>query len=389
MRRLVHPRRQTSESGRSLRGSARFLTSAGALGARGGEGPPRAAADAFTEAGIPSHARRFDADSGSADTGPGAAEFEVIGGEADHPDLAHWHGNVGRPVALDLAPALAGGAAGVDVLSWNLGVGTARLGEVLERLRGGEWGGAGVDAARPLVVLAQEAYRTDESVPARAASAHHGGLIVEGGQCDVVDTARELGLSLRYAPSMRNGAERSDRGNAVFCTAALAASHAFPLPLIQQRRVAVAAEVAGLEGITFVSAHLDTWGRPPRDDGWFWRFGSGRAAQAAELARRIVRADGPGGVVLGADLNTPLGRRDPAVRALVRGGFTPAAPVGEWGYSFRGPVRLLLDHVLYHAARGRIAGVRVARLDEHGPGGKRVFGSDHHPLLARVELRGA
>jgi endonuclease/exonuclease/phosphatase (EEP) superfamily protein YafD len=73
------------------------------------------------------------------------------------------------------------------------------------------------------------------------------------------------------------------------------------------------------------------------------------------------------------------------VRALVREGFTAAERVGSWGYSFRGPVKLLLDHVLYHAGASGIRTVRVTRLDDPA-GGDRVFGSDHHPLLAHVEL---
>jgi endonuclease/exonuclease/phosphatase family metal-dependent hydrolase len=348
----------------------------------------RAAFTGHAEDGITTHERRRDLH-GSPPAGAGerrAPEFELIRSETDHPDLAHWHGNVGHPVALDLAPPMDAAPEGVDVLSWNIAVGTGRLHEVLERLRGGEWGGAGADPRRPLVILAQEAYRAGESVPERPATRHHGGWIVRGGQCDVVEVAYELGLSLRYAPSMRNGDERSDRGNAVLSTAALAGSHAFTLPFVRQRRVAVAAEVEGLEGIAFVSAHLDTWGRPPEDRGWRWRFGAGRAAQASHLARRIIHAEGKRGVVIGADLNTPLGTRDPAVRALVRAGFTPAARQGSWGYSFRGPVKLLLDHVLYHAAASRLRSVSVTRLDAEGGGGKRVFGSDHHPLLARVSL---
>jgi endonuclease/exonuclease/phosphatase family metal-dependent hydrolase len=138
--------------------------------------------------------------------------------------------------------------------------------------------------------------------------------------------------------------------------------------------------------VTFVCAHLDTWGRAPGDRRWLRMLSSGRAAQSADLARRVIRAEGSAGVVLGGDLNTAFGRRDPAVRALVREGFTPAERVGTWETSFRGPVKLLLDHVLYHVGRSAIRSVSVARLDEPGPGGRRVFGSDHHPLLARVEL---
>ncbi len=88
--------------------------------------------------------------------------FELISGEADHPELARWRTNVGLPVALDLAPSP---PVTVDVLCWNLCIGRSPLGEMLDRLASGEFGGAGANPERPLVVLAQEAYRADESVP--------------------------------------------------------------------------------------------------------------------------------------------------------------------------------------------------------------------------------
>lgn len=312
--------------------------------------------------------------------------FEVRRHDDDHPVLEHWGHNVGRPLAMNLAPPLSGPVKGVDVLSWNLAVGTARLDEVLARLRDGAWGGAGRDSARPLVILAQEAFRGDDSVPIRLTGAFHGGVPFRGDQTQVTEMALRNGLSLRYAPSMRNGALRSDRGNAILSTVALAHAHAFTLPYVKQRRVAVAAELVGLPGLTFVSAHLDTWGRAPGGRGFVWRFGSGRAAQAAALARRIARRDGTGGVIVGADLNTPLGPRDPAVLAMVHEGFTPATKVGSWTHTFNGALRFWLDHVLYHSTASHIAKVEVTRLDDEARDEGRVFGSDHHPLLARVSL---
>lgn len=326
----------------------------------------------------------------SAAAGTPVPVFELVPGEADHPELAHWRANVGASVALDLAPRVPGPILGVDVLCWNLWIGRGRLAELLGRLRDGEFGGAGSDPARPLVILAQEVYRADETVPASAASGFHGGGVGGADRLDIVHFAREQGLSLRYSPSMRNGAARSDRGNAILSTAALDRAHAFALPYVRQHRVAVAAELVGLPGLAFVSAHLDTRGAP-RSGPRSLRFGSGRAAQAAELARRLVAADGPGGVVVGADLNTPLGVRDPAVRRLVQAGFTPGSRAGRWEHTFHGPggVRFHLDHLLYFSADGALASLEVARLDEHPrDAGPRIFGSDHHPLLARVVLRG-
>jgi endonuclease/exonuclease/phosphatase family metal-dependent hydrolase len=306
--------------------------------------------------------------------------FEVAD-EREHRVLARWRRNVGAAVSLDLAPRAPRGIRGFDVLSWNVAVGRAGLDGLLRRLRAGrspEW---------PLVLLLQEAYRSDETVPARPPEPRHtGGDIAPAHPKDVVALAREHGLSVRYAPSMRNGRARSDRGNAVLSTAALGSAHAFALLYIRQRRVAVAAELAGLPGLTLVSAHLDTSRRLGATDSRSYRPGGARAEQAARLAESILDLDAPGGVVVGGDFNTPLGEEDPAFRALVRAGLVPAEREGWWDHTHHHLLRLTLDHVLYHPA-GRIAGVRVARMDEHPwDRGTTIFGSDHHPLLARVEL---
>jgi endonuclease/exonuclease/phosphatase (EEP) superfamily protein YafD len=137
--------------------------------------------------------------------------------------------------------------------------------------------------------------------------------------------------------------------------------------------------------LTFASAHLDTHGQPRRE-GTPRRLGGGRATQAAALGAALAAIDGS--VVLGADLNTFLGMTDPAIRALIAAGMRPARRIGRWRHTFHTPFRLLLDHVLYRSAGDRIAGAEVVRIDE-APGDRShgVFGSDHHPLLARIELR--
>ena len=60
-------------------------------------------------------------------------------------------------------------------------------------------------------------------------------------RADIVEVADALGLNLRYVPSMRNGADRSDRGNAILSDLPLSHAWAFELPLVLQRRVPVAA----------------------------------------------------------------------------------------------------------------------------------------------------
>jgi endonuclease/exonuclease/phosphatase family metal-dependent hydrolase len=301
-----------------------------------------------------------------------------------HPELDDWRLNVGAPVAIDNDVDPADRLAGVDVLSWNMAIGLGRLDAVLERLRAGPDGGLGISAARPLVLLLQEAYRSDESVPDSTGTHHHGGrLSTAPGRTDIISLAHDHGLSLRYSPSMRNGRHPSDRGNAVLSTVRLADARAFLLPYIRQRRVAVRARLAGHPELAFVSAHLDTHGQPrtgtrPR------RFGAGRTLQARVLAATLATSGGS--AVVGADLNTVLGMSDPAVRELVAAGLHPARRVGNWRHTFR-RFRLLLDHVLYYSPDGFIAHAEVTRLDDAAAQrSNAVFGSDHHPLLARIEL---
>lgn len=271
------------------------------------------------------------------------------------------------------------------MLSWNLAIGAARLQELLDALRAGGWGGAGTDPGRPLVVLAQEAFRADSSVPVQGAGRFHGGRLRRQPRADIVELARTNGFDLRYAPSMRNGADPSDRGNAVLASVPLGPLRSWVLPLARQRRVAVGAEMAGLPGVLWVSAHLDTGGKARSMQAAAGTARRGRLAQASALGRLLAAAESD--VVVGADLNSVLGRRDAAYRALEQAGFRPAAPQGTWRHTFHGPVFLLLDHVLFRSGAGRVRRVEVRRLDEHPRDwGVRVFGSDHHPLFARVEL---
>jgi endonuclease/exonuclease/phosphatase family metal-dependent hydrolase len=316
--------------------------------------------------------------------------------EGEHPDLEGWATNVGPPAVLDLAPPFsAPRVSGLTVLCWNLGIGTGRLDRLLGRLADGDLGlavtpgGAGpvLDAAWPLVILAQEAYRGGNDVPARHVGDWHGGPIRARGRTDISDVARAARLSLRYYPSMRNGADRSDRGNAILSTVPITATRAFALPHVRQRRIAVGAQLDGVSGLEVLTAHLDTRGRARRTADHVAGFGGGRSAQAGALAARISDA-GDRCAVLGADLNSYLGVRDPAMLTLVRAGLHPATRRGQWWHTFHGPLPLLLDHVLYRSPSRRIVSACVTRLDEvPGDRSRRVFGSDHHPLLARIEFR--
>jgi endonuclease/exonuclease/phosphatase family metal-dependent hydrolase len=359
-----------------------------------------------------------------------AAAFQVLlrdDPEAD-PRLRGWRDNAGAAVALD-APGPREPPDVLVVLSWNVWIGRGRLRDVIARLRDGGFARMGAPADAALVVLVQEAYRNDGSVPpAASAWAPRQPPRDFRPQEDVVDVARELGLSLRYAPSMRNGTHRSDRGNAILSSVPIQEAFAFELPFVIQRRVAVAAVLAIPGGraplrLRVASAHLDPWGAL----GWDWTGAAGRALQAQALLDGLAHdtpaagggppaavglpapaaaggaaepAEGPvAATVLGADLNTSRGRREPAYRLLSEAGFRVGIPHREphWGHTYHMVPRLPIDHLLIRregGARGagpaaEIARAAVHRLNENPrDAGPTVFGSDHHPLLATLEPAG-
>jgi endonuclease/exonuclease/phosphatase family metal-dependent hydrolase len=254
---------------------------------------------------------------------------------------------------------------------------------VISRIRQGDFERLGAEPDLPLLVLVQEAYRSDPTLPSVASGPAGRVLTAQlGPQEDVVETARAQGMNLRYAPSMRNGVLPSDRGNAILSTLPLIDTHAIELPLVLQRRVAVSSELSlGSRRLRVVSAHLDPRGPP----GHRWLGTSGRERQA----RHLISSIPDGTVVLGADLNLGRGRYERAWRALTDAGYTFGVPPStpSWRHTFHALPRLVLDYLLVRDGSGLIRQARVHRLDEHPQDrGPRVFGSDHHPLLGRIDF---
>jgi endonuclease/exonuclease/phosphatase family metal-dependent hydrolase len=244
-------------------------------------------------------------------------------------------------------------------------------------------GDLGLPAGLTPVLLIQEAFRRDETIPERSNGFAPRELATRlRPRQDVVDVARRLGWNLRYAPSMRNGAERSDRGNAILSPLPLGPATPIELPFILQRRVALAATVTlGGRPIRLISAHLD----PRGPVGYKWLGAAGRAQQMAHL---LTDLEDPT-VILGADLNLGRGRAERAWRLLAEAGFASGLPPEppRWRHTYHSLPRLVIDYLLLRDRAGALESAQVRRLDEDPRDrGPTVFGSDHHPLLAQVRL---
>lgn len=305
-----------------------------------------------------------------------------------HLRLNGWRQNVGGLVALNVAsptlPERALAPNAVVVLNWNVWIGHGHLRDVVTRLRNGEFWEQGADPNLPLVILAQEVYRPDASLPPSSREFSGGLPDVHNGREreHIVEAAHALGMHLRYAPSMRNGLQQSDRGNAILSSLPIHTSAAFELPHVLQRRVAVAATIkVGTHTIRFVSAHLDV-----RGPFGFRMFGNaGRDAQTKHLLECL----GPGTAVIGADLNITGGRFESAWRRLKRDGFSMGVPSVDpaWRHTHHTPHQRLIDYVLVRDPSHVVSDAKVYRLDEHpADDGTLVFNSDHHPLVARFDF---
>jgi endonuclease/exonuclease/phosphatase family metal-dependent hydrolase len=175
---------------------------------------------------------------------------------------------------------------------------------------------------------------------------------------------------------MRNGspaASSEDRGNAILSSLPLTDLMAVELPFERQRRVAIAATIAGTTSagtawrLRLVDAHLDNTFSPRR----LWLASEyGRTRQARGLLSSFDDRDP---LILGGDLNTWSGFMDQAYLTVARA--FPAARVVDRRATFRGLLRL--DHLFFRLAPGWSA--HFHRAEEQ-------FGSDHFPLVGSVRF---
>jgi endonuclease/exonuclease/phosphatase family metal-dependent hydrolase len=300
--------------------------------------------------------------------------------------LARWCATVG---AVLFQPHAAGDVSApidqIAIVSWNVHEGHGDVDRLIADLRAGRFT-AGVPV-RHFVLLLQEVTRRDRTVPTRVAPGDpvpHPIVAPERDGGNGAPRFAEQGFALLYAPSMRNGASAGeaseDRGNAIVSTLPLDGVQIIELPLERQRRVAVAAAIGGRTAagrpwrLGLVDVHFDTALALLHDGPFVARRRQASAVLAAVNAASSGQAD-PGPIVLGGDLNTWMGDREPAVR-LLHDAF-PATPSAERVPTWSGlGLHATLDHIF---VRGDINASPIVRLPSR-------FGSDHYPLLTMVRF---
>jgi endonuclease/exonuclease/phosphatase family metal-dependent hydrolase len=280
--------------------------------------------------------------------------------------LDAWCAGVGPPLIQRGAHV---GAQSVSLgamtfVSWNVHVGNGDIRAFVKDLRAGTHAGR-----RPIehfVLMLQEAVRTG-SVPPFPDGASGATRISSSDRTsgDIQSVSDDLGLSLIYVPSMRNGQSRdaaTDRGSAILSTLPLSEPIAVELPGERQRRVAIFAK-AGAVSVGVI--HLDALGGPRR----LWGLWTPWMRTVQVDAMTAVLPDGP--LVLGADLNTWHGIDERAVRLLRHMPDATPAVAEQQGLGLR-----VLDYLFFRAGAARRAHYRQL---------SQSYGSDHKPLIGWIE----
>ena len=282
------------------------------------------------------------------------------------------------------------------IVTWNVHVGGGVIEDVVSRLRRSEF--AGGNTVSEFVLLLQEAYREGSDIPARLpADSPLPRPIIQrppsGIRRDIRTIAERAGLHLFYAPAMRNNstdkpAPSEDRGTAILSTLPLADLQVIELPFERQRRVALAATVAGQTraGVAWqlrlANVQLDTALALTRGGPIAARRRQAEALVEALDGRPDLMGSGPRTerssrpMVLGGDFNTWLGNKEPAVEVMLRA--FPDTPREGHAATWRGPLgaHAALDHIF---VRGRFRSVTMRRLSSR-------FGSDHYPLSTALDF---
>ncbi|MCP4396981.1 MAG: hypothetical protein GY801_06735, partial [bacterium] len=209
-------------------------------------------------------------------------EWKTLLNPQEQEELEAWCLGVGSPVILQAAKqetqessSDSSSLDSLNLISWNTDVGGAALDRFLQDFRQGLF--PGMKANQPVILLLQEVFRSDSSIPNALPPGGRGAKTIRnsppsGERLDILEIAQRHGLSLYYVPSMRNGDARKgtfaeDRGNAILSNLPLHSFLAIELPFERQRRVVVGASVSIVNSggtpwkLQVINVHLDNRSR--------------------------------------------------------------------------------------------------------------------------------
>jgi endonuclease/exonuclease/phosphatase family metal-dependent hydrolase len=310
---------------------------------------------------------------------------------SEEPALESWRSGVGKPLIIIPAERVQEikSLDSLIVVCWNTHMGGGDLDRFIRDLKGGRLTAG--KAVQDFVLLLQEVFRQGSEVPASVPPGVRTGACIRcspasGRRRDIREVARRHNLALYYVPAMRNGGTDGsktpeDRGNAILSTLAMSSLTAMELPYERQRRLAIGANISGETPagaswtVQLINVHLENrarWGRFLRS------FGDARMRQVAAV---LDAFSGSTPTVLGGDFNTWFrGRKESAVKHVEKS-FGPLHRHLRQGTVRYGPLlpERMVDYLFFRLPEGWSANYR--RIDS-------LYGSDHYPLLGRMQIGG-
>jgi endonuclease/exonuclease/phosphatase family metal-dependent hydrolase len=311
--------------------------------------------------------------------------------DEDYDNLLSWCQVVGSPVFKPSKTE----KLSIDrltIVSWNVHVGSGDLDQFINDLQKGHLTDG--EPASHFVMLLQEAYRQDSSVPVNIPPYVKVGNNIHvttprGSRVDIITIARKHGLGLFYVPSMRNGRQENtnfpeDRGNAILSTIPISHPIAVELPLERQRRTAIAANIEGNTKtniswrIQLINVHLEN-----RTSGlmFFRGFSIARLNQITALLKILPEEKI---AVMAGDFNTWFREmREPTIKH-VENFFNQLGIASK-----RGSPKIPRKH--YPLFPDRLVDYLFFRIPENWHSEKYYvndyYGSDHYPLITKISFK--
>jgi endonuclease/exonuclease/phosphatase family metal-dependent hydrolase len=312
--------------------------------------------------------------------------------DKDYCKLISWCQAVGSPVFFE--PSNRETKLSIDnltLVSWNVHVGSGDIDQFINDLQKGILTDG--EPVEHILMLLQEAYRQDSSVPVNIQPYAKAGNNIHvstprGSRLDIITIARNHGLGLFYVPSMRNGRQENtnfpeDRGNAILSTIPLSRLMVVELPLERQRRTVIAANVESITStevfwkIQLINVHLEN-----RTSGslFFRSLSKARLNQITALLEILPEEKI---AIMAGDFNTWFREaREPTIKHIEK--FFNRIDTRTGNNNLKTPLKRypifpdrLVDHLFFRVPKNWYTEYYFV---------EDRYGSDHYPLITKISF---